>query len=84
MPLYIQPEAIASSSELVKDMDRYIKGYAKSLEGIHMLIKDNIESAIRNAENLEKKALASGYCRYCADFSPTTDMYKLVGRMRRK
>ena len=74
----------ASSSELVKDMDRYIKGYAKSLEGIHMLIKDNIESAIRNAENLEKKALASGYCRYCADFSPTTDMYKLVGRMRRK
>ena len=78
------PRRYASSSELVKDMDRYIKGYAKSLDGIHKLIKDNIESAIRNAENLEKKALASGYCRYCADFSPTTDMYKLVGRMRRK
>ena len=78
------PRRYASSSELVKDMDRYIKGYAKSLEGIHMLIKNNIESAIRNAENLEKKALASGYCRYCADFSPTTDMYKLVCRMRRK
>ena len=72
------PRYYASSAELCKDMNKFINGYSKSKEGIYSLLKDNLEIAISNAEALEKKALQAGYKKLTADFSPTTEMYKLA------
>lgn len=72
------PRYYSSSSELCKDMNRFINGYCKSKEGIYSLLKNNLTIAISNAEALEKKALQAGYNKLTADFSPTTEMYKLI------
>ena len=71
------PKNYSSSRELLRDMDRYIHGYSKSKDGIYEITKTNIPNAMRNAENLEKRAISNGYIIHTADFSPTTDWYKI-------
>ena len=71
------PKNYSGSRELLRDMDRYIHGYSKSKDGIYEITKTNIPNAMRNAENLEKRAISNGYIIHTADFSPTTDWYKI-------
>ena len=58
-------------------MSRYIKGYSKSKEGIYAITKPYIPTAIKNAEILERRAIANGYRRHTADFSPATDLFRI-------
>ena len=71
------PKNYTESKDLLKDMTKYIKGYSKSKEGIYATIKDKIDTAIKNAKNLEKRAIANGYTIHTTDFSPTTDAYRI-------
>lgn len=72
------PKLYASSKDLLKDMNLFIPGYKKQMENVFLIVKEKTGDAIRNAENLENKAIEKGYRKYSADFSPTTEMYKLV------
>ena len=47
------------------------------MEAIYPLIKDKTNAAIRNAEQLEKRAKEKGYIPNTADFSPSTDDYRI-------
>ncbi len=71
------PKNYTDSKDLLKDMSKYIKGYSKSKEGIYATTKDKIETAIKNAKNLEKRAIENGYAIHTADFSPTTEAYRI-------
>ena len=71
------PKNYTESKALLKDMPQYIKGYGKAKEGIYALTKKYINTAIINAKNLEKRAIANGYIIHTADFSPATDVYKI-------
>ena len=76
------PRNYASSKELLKDMQNYIKDYGKSMDGIYQLTREHLDEAIINAENLERRALNAGYKKYTAAFSPTTEMYILVSKIK--
>ena len=71
------PKNYAEKQGSQKDMPGYIKGYSKSKEGIYTTTKDKIDTAIKNAKNLEKRAIANGYTIHTADFSPTTAAYRI-------
>ena len=71
------PKNYLKSKDLLNDMPSYIKGYNKSMEAIYSLIKNETNVAIRNAEQLEKRAIEKGYTPHTADFSPATDVYKI-------
>ncbi len=53
------PKNYRSSKDLLKEMSRYIKGYSKSKEGIYAITKPYIPTAIKNAEILERRAMAN-------------------------
>ena len=71
------PKNYLKSKDLLNDMPSYINGYNKSMEAIYPLIKDKTNAAIRNAEQLEKRAKEKGYIPNTADFSPSTDVYRI-------
>lgn len=71
------PKNNLKSKDLSNDMSSYIKGYTKSMEAIYSVIKNETDTAIRNAEQLEKRAIEKGYVPYTADFSPATDVYRI-------
>ena len=70
------PKNYLRSKDLIDDMPAYVKEYGKSMEGIYPLLKDKTDVAMRNAEQLEKRATGKGYVPRTADFSPTTDVYR--------
>ena len=71
------PKNYLKSRDLINHMPSYIKGYNKSMEAIYPLIKNKTNTAIRNAEQLEKRAIKKVYEPHTADFSPTTDVYRI-------
>lgn len=71
------PKNYLRSKDLLDDMPSYIKGYNKSMEAIYPQVKDETIVAIRNAEQLEKRAIEKGYVPHTADFSPATDVYRI-------
>lgn len=71
------PKNYLKSKDLLDDVPTYIKGYNKSMEAIYPQIKDETIAAIKNAEQLEKRAIEKGYVPHTADFSPITDVYRI-------
>lgn len=65
-----------SSKEAIKELNKYLRGYDKSLNYNRILYKKT-ETAIRNSQNKEKQQ-ESVYDWSDAECNPRSDMHKLV------
>lgn len=72
------PHHYSSSGSLIADMDSYIAGYEKSDPSIYEGLKDRMGDAIQNAEKLESSCLRRGLILHKSDFSPSTEVYKVI------
>ena len=67
-----------SSDELLKDLCKKIKGYAKSRDDIYDLLLPKLDEAIKNAKKLERFNIEAGRKQHTFDFQPSTEVYKIV------
>jgi hypothetical protein len=67
-----------SSNEVIKALRLYIPEYRKEMAGIWRIIGNKTEAAIHNAKILEQKCLESGKTWHTVDFSPSTEVYKII------
>ena len=52
--------------------------YKKSDRDVYGKLRDKLPVAIRNAKRLEKEAVEAGKKPHTTDFSPTTEVYKII------
>lgn len=65
-----------SSREVVKELEKYIPGYEKSMDVFSCLLgKEAV--AIANARKLEAVQMAAGKTLHTVGFSPSTEVYKI-------
>lgn len=67
-----------SSSAVVDDLMKKIPGYRKSGEGLYKVLAPDTEKAIANAKLLEKACHDAGYTPHTVEFSPSSEIYKVV------
>ncbi len=67
-----------SSNEVLNALRLYIPEYRKEMTGIWEIIGSKTEAAIHNAKILEQKCLESGKTWHTVDFSPSTEVYKII------
>ncbi len=71
----------SSSEEVIDALKKYCPSYAKSKKDMYSLTKDNINTAIDNAERLKIFCERAGYKYHTVDFVPSTDVYELVEKL---
>ena len=71
-PQYLNNDAVTH------EVQRYILQYTKSYSDTFEETKDNIDTAIQNAKELEKHCLSAGLTPHKVSFAPSTEIYKLI------
>ena len=67
-----------SSNDVVKALRQYIPEYKKEMAGMWEIIGNKTETAIRNAKTLEQQCFERGNTWHTVDFSPSTEVYKII------
>lgn len=67
-----------SSAEVVDDLLKKHPGYRKSGEGLYRALAPETTMAITNAKVLEKACIDAGYQPHTVEFSPSSEIYKVV------
>lgn len=75
------PKNYSSSKEVIKDLDSYIPGYGKSDIDVFIKTESRLSDAISVAKRLEEKCSSLGYIIHRHDFSPSTEVFKMIEMM---
>ena len=67
-----------SNQEVIDLLLEKMPNYSKSRKGVFEELSLKTQDAIMNAKRLEKACLDAGYRYHTVDFSPSTDVYKVV------
>ncbi len=67
-----------SSNEVLNALRLYIPEYRKEMTGIWEIIGSKTEAAIHNAKILVQKCFESDRTWHTVDFSPSTEVYKII------
>ena len=67
-----------SSSAVVEDLQKKLPGYRKNGEGLYKVLAADTTTAIANAKILEKACIEAGYIPHTVEFSPSSEIYKVV------
>ncbi len=67
-----------SSAAVADDLLKKLPGYRKSGEGLYRTLAPHTIAAIGNAKALEKACAEAGYTPHTVEFSPSTEIYKVV------
>ena len=69
-----------SNNEVFNKLRSYFNSYSKSKEDMYQNLKDKTEKAIQNAKKLEQECHSLNCIPHTVDFSPSTEVYKIVER----
>jgi len=75
------PRNYTSSKEVLKDTRVYLPGYGKSDEELYDRTSYKLSEAIESAKRLEKKCLEHGHVIHKYDFSPSTEVFKVIEKI---
>ena len=78
------PGNYSSSSECIRDLEKYIAHYAKGDEDLYARTRGNILKALEMAEQLEDLCRRRGHTLHRHDFSPSTEVYRIVKEMLKR
>lgn len=67
-----------SSEDVVTALVKKIPGYKKNGEGLYGILSDRTLTAVENAKKLEETCRSAGYQYHTVDFSPSTEIYKVI------
>ena len=67
-----------SSAAVTNELLKKLPGYRKSGEGLYQALAPDTMTAIANAKALEKACIEAGYTPHTVEFSPSTEIYKVV------
>lgn len=67
-----------SNNDVLQSLRQYIPEYRKDMPGIWRIIGGKTETAIRNAKLLEQQCLEKGLEQHTVEFTPSTEVYKVV------
>ena len=67
-----------SNKDVMNKLQSYCEGYQKSDENMYLKLKGNTGIAIANAKKLEKECTSLKRIPHTVDFSPSTEVYKIV------
>ena len=67
-----------SNQEVIDLLLEKMPNYSKSRKGIYEELSSKTQNAIVNAKRLEKDCSDAGYRYHTVDFSPSTDVYRVV------
>ncbi|MBO4261836.1 MAG: RloB domain-containing protein [Clostridia bacterium] len=67
-----------SGNAVVQELLKKLPGFQKSGEGLYKVLADNTGIAIANAKTLEKACIEAGYVPHTVEFSPSTEVYRVV------
>ena len=67
-----------SSNAVIEELIRILPWYKKSGEGLFKAFAPNMAEAIKNAKTLEKRCTDAGYTPHTVEFSPSTELYKVI------
>ncbi len=68
----------SSSNAVVDELAEKLHAYRKSAEGLYEILSPDTEKAVGNAKTLEKVCLNAGYTPHTVEFSPSSEVYKVV------
>ncbi|MDO4488588.1 MAG: RloB family protein [Eubacteriales bacterium] len=68
-----------SSDEVIKELEKYIPGYTKSMEGIYERLLPLQVAAVKNAKKLEEYLKTDNKKPHTVGFIPSTEVYKIIG-----
>ena len=71
-----------SQEDLISVLKMHISDYSKSKRDVYDVLGDKIELAIKNCKRLHQYNLSSGKKIHTVEFSPYTDVYKLVNMLK--
>ena len=72
------------SSAVVNDLLKKLPGYRKNGEGLYKILAPATATAITNAKALEKACTDSGYTPHTVEFSPSSEIYKVVEYLQKE
>ena len=67
-----------SSSSVVDDVLKVLPGYSKDGEGLFRTLAPSVEEAVKKAKDLERQCVNAGYRPHTVEFSPSTEIYKVI------
>lgn len=70
-----------SVEEIITELRKYLPGYEKNADGVFAATSGRIGEAIRNAQTLRESCERNGYRPHTVEFSPSTDVDKLVKQL---
>lgn len=74
----------SSSKAVVDELTRTMPGYRKNGDGLYEVLSPRTAVAIGNAKTLEKACIRAGYTPHTVEFSPSTEIYKVVEELCRE
>ncbi|MDD2625015.1 MAG: RloB family protein [Candidatus Riflebacteria bacterium] len=70
-----------SNEDVIKELRQYIPGYQKSCDSLYNELLAKIKIAISNAKKLEKHNLEIANRPHTVEFSPSTEVYKVIEKI---
>lgn len=79
---YCFPPRYSSNSAVLSDLRDEVPGYEKSTSGMFERTREFLPNAVSNAKHLEDNCIEYGYQHHTSAFSPSTEVYKIVEKMK--
>lgn len=67
-----------SNDEVIEKLISYHPNFSKSYPNMALDLESKVGQAIKNAKKLEKHCICNGKKRHCLEFSPSTEVYKII------
>lgn len=76
--------AYASSEAAVKELRKKFPTYEKGMKDLYSKIESLTVEAVNNAKSLEANCLRAGRKPHTVEFSPSTEVYKIIEEFQRR
>ncbi len=67
-----------SNDEVIEDLEKLMPGYSKGKDDMFKITQDALQVAVKNAEYLEQECVKRRYKKHTVEFSPSTEIYKVI------
>lgn len=71
-----------SSTDVVRELQKYMPAYKKSFLETYEIVSKFESNAVENAKFLENHCINCGHKRHTTEFSPSTEIYKIIMEVR--
>lgn len=67
-----------NSSQVLAELSKHVRDYSKTKNNMYLLLGAKTGSAVKVAEKLERICLQQGRKLHTADFTPSTEVFKII------